>query len=131
MKEFVYYNMNPLQKHTCDCVPRALAFFLHKTWEEAFLSLVKYSAKNGIVSFNYRSTISSYLKEKGYVKKKPPYNGMSVGEFCENVADDEHVYLVLIKRHLTIVFKRDVFDTWDCREKDVDFYWEREKRKNS
>ena len=89
--------------------------------------MVKYSAKNGIVSFNYRSTISSYLKEKGYVKKKPPYKGMSVGEFCENFADDEHVYLVLIKRHLTIVYKRDVLDTWDCRGKMLIFIFRRKR----
>lgn len=129
MKQFVYYNLNPLQNHTGDCVVRAFAFFFGIPWKRAFLDLIMYCADKGVVNFNYRSTYYGYLREKGYAKIKPPFREKtSVGEFCENIAKEGKTYLVQIKRHMTIVCNRDVYDTWDCRSKDVDFYWERDGR---
>ena len=127
MKEFYYINLNPLKKRTGDCVVRALAFFFGIPWKEAFFELIKYCADKGLVSFNYISTYTAFLKDKGYVRHKAPYKGISIGEFCEKVADDDFVYLIHTKRHMTIICDRNVFDTWDCREKEVINYWVKKK----
>ena len=127
MKEFYYINLNPLKKHTGDCVVRALAFFLGIPWKEAFFDLIMFCADKGLVNFNYISTYTAYMKDKGYVRQKPPYKGISIGEFCEKIADDGYVYIIQTKRHMTIICDRDVFDTWDCRDRDVIYYWKRQK----
>lgn len=127
MKEFYYINLNPLKKRTGDCVVRALAFFLGIPWKEAFFDLIMFCADKGLVNFNYISTYTAFMKDKGYVRQKPPYKGISIGEFCENIADDGYVYIILTKRHMTIICDRDVFDTWDCRDRDVIYYWKRQK----
>lgn len=127
MKQFVYYNLNPLQNHTGDCVVRAFAFFLGIPWKRAFLDLIMWCADRGVVNFNYRSTYYDYLKEKGFVKKKLPFKSkITVGEFCERIAEEGKTYLIQVKRHMTIVCERDVLDVWDCRDREVEFYWERD-----
>ncbi len=127
MKQFVYYNLNPLQNHTGDCVVRAFAFFLGITWKRAFLDLIMWCADKGVVNFNYRSTYYGYLREKAYVKHKQlSRQKVSVGEFCEKIAAEGKTYLIQVKRHMTIVSNRDVYDTWDCRDKLVEFYWVRD-----
>lgn len=127
MKDFIYYNLNPQQKHTGDCVVRAFAFFLGMTWKRAFLDLIMYCADKGVVNFNYRSTYYAYLQEKGYVKRKLfCTHKISVGEFCEKYAEEGKTYLIQVKGHMTIVCERDVYDTWDCRDRIMDFYWERD-----
>lgn len=127
MKEFYYINLNPLKKRTGDCVVRALAFFLGIPWKEAFFDLIMFCADKGLVNFNYISTYTAYMKDKGYVRQKPPYKGISIGEFCEKIADEGYVYIIQTKRHMTIICDRDVFDTWDCRDRNVIYYWKRQK----
>ena len=36
---FIYFNPNPIDKHTGDCVIQALCKVLDQTWEETFMSL--------------------------------------------------------------------------------------------
>lgn len=127
MKEFYYINLNPLKKRTGDCVVRALAFFLGIPWKEAFFDLIMFCADKGLVNFNYISTYTAFMKDKGYVRQKPPYKGISIGEFCEKIADEGYVYIIQTKRHMTIICDMDVFDTWDCRDREVIYYWKRQK----
>lgn len=126
MKEFNYINLNPLKIHTGDCVVRAFAFFFGIPWESAFKVLTNHCAKQGKVIFNYVSNFGGYLKSQGIEKEKPKEK-ITVGEFCEKVAKDGYVYIVRVKSHLTIVSDKDVFDTWDCRDKEVICYWGRKK----
>ena len=64
--DFVYYNPNPRNLHTGDCVVRALTAFLNTSWRPAFLDIINWCADRGRVNFNYRSSYNEYLKEKGY-----------------------------------------------------------------
>ena len=125
---FVYYNANPFRKHVGDCVYRALSVFLDKTWREALNELVSWTADRGLVS-NYRSGYTAFLADKGYSRKRKPRDEnkkeITVGQFCELIAEDDKVYLVSMARHLTVVRERTIFDTWDCSNRIVDGYWER------
>lgn len=131
MAQIVQHNVNPLGLRTGDCVFRALAVFFDTTWRKALDELVSWAADRGKANFNYRSTYNEFLKEKGYVRHRAPKKGMTVAEFCDGFAEPGKMYILSCPRHLTIVTwdiqskESYVVDTWDCRGKVVDGYWER------
>ena len=124
--DFVYYNPNPKNLHTVDCVVRALTAFLNMSWRNAFLDIINWCADRGRVNFNYRSSYNEYLKEKGYERHKKPRKNVSVGEFVEYFAEYGKVYIVSMPRHLTLVINRRLCDIWDCSSKKMDGYWVRD-----
>lgn len=132
MAEFIYINLNPLKKRTGDCVYRAFSYFLSIPWRQVVNELVSFAADRGLTNFNYRNTYNEFLKEKGYVRHRSPQKGITVAEFCDKYAEKDKRYILSCPRHLTIVDwlpwkgQSVVFDTWDCRNKPVDGYWERE-----
>ncbi len=125
-------NMNPLHRRTGDCVYRALAVFLDTTWREALDELVGWAADKGLTNFNFRSTYNAFLLEKGYARHRAPRKGMTVREFIDEFAQQGKTYIVSCPRHLTIVKSVSwitvpyLVDTWDCRDRVVDGYWEKD-----
>lgn len=136
MAIFVPYNCNPQGRRIRDCVYRALSRFLCISWREAVDDLVSWAADRGLTNFNYSSTYTPYLKEKGYIRHKAPRKGITVREFCEQYAEKGKLYILSCPRHLTIAeWAPDahktysscvVVDSWDCRSETVNGYWERE-----
>lgn len=125
MNSFLFFNANPLNKRVGDCVIRAFSFFFGVSWKKAFMDLICWCTERGLVNFNYRSVFNEYLKEQGFLRHKAPRKGMTVAEFRDEFAEEEETYLVSVKRHMTIVFRKDIVDTWDCSNKIVDGYWQR------
>ena len=123
MAKFVYYNLNPKQLHTNDCMVRALAYFFDVSWHEAFIDIIEWCANRGWVDWNYRSKYYVYLAERGFERHKAPTKGMTVGRFCDEIAEKGRVYMVQIKRHMTIIDNKEINDTWDCSESVIDNYW--------
>lgn len=132
MAILMLYNNNPLRKRTGDCVYRALSNFLDMSWRALLDELVCWAADRGLTNFNYRSTYTAFLKEKGYERHRVPKKGITVGEFCDRYAEKGKRYILSCPRHLTVVDYFEwkgisaVMDTWDCLGKPVDGYWERE-----
>jgi hypothetical protein len=125
MAKYVYYNMNPKQLHTNDCMVRALAYFFGVTWRKAFLDIIEWCANRGWVDWNYRSKYYIYLSERGFERHKAPEKDMTVGKFCDEFAKEGKVYMVQVKRHMTIIDNKEINDTWDCSESVVENYWVR------
>ncbi len=125
MSRFVYYNANPKQLHTNDCLVRALSYFLGVTWRKAFHDIVEWCADRCLVDWNYRSKYYIYLSEQGFSRHKVSDKTLTVGRFCDEVAKEGKVYMVQIKRHMTIVDNKEINDIWDCSDRQVDCYWER------
>lgn len=125
MAKFVYCNFNPKQLHTNDCLVRALAYFFGVSWRKAFLDIIEWCADRGWVDWNYRSKYNVYLAERGYERHKTPERGMTVGRFCDEFAEEGKVYMVQVKRHMTIVHNKEINDTWDCSDRIVEYYWVR------
>lgn len=138
MALLVIYNANPLGRRTGDCVYRALSRFLCVNWREALDSLVLWAADRGLTNFNFRSTYTAFLRERGYERHRAPRKGITVREFCDQCAEKGKMYILSCPRHLTVaewppedsakppVGGCKVVDTWDCRDKVVDGYWVRE-----
>lgn len=125
MVDFVYYNSNPKNLHTNDCIVRALSYFFGVTWRKAFDDIVAWCADRGLVDWNYRSKYYMYLSEQGFCRHKVCDKSLTVGKFCEEFAEEGKLYMVQIKRHVTIVHNKEIIDTWDCSDRQVDCYWER------
>lgn len=125
MSKYLYYNPNPKSLLTNDCVVRAFAYFFGVTWQKAFRDLIEWCIENGVVKFNYRSIYNEYLRQKDYLRHRAPRKGMTVAEFRDDFAELGVVYIVSIKRHLTIIHDKILYDTWDCSNEIVDGYWER------
>lgn len=125
MAKFVYYNLNPQQLHTNDCMVRALSYFFGVTWHKAFIDIIEWCAERGVVSWNYRSQYNVYLLERGFVRHKTPEKGMSVGRFCDEFAEEGKIYMVQVNRHMTIIDNKEINDTWNCSECIVEYYWVR------
>ena len=123
MAKFVEYNLNPRKRGTEDCIFRALSLFFGVPWREALDEYINYGAKNGRTNFQTKNYITWFLKIKKLVKLKTPRPAVTVGEFCERIAEPGKRYLVLTRTHMTTVLNKAIYDTWDCSERKVTGCW--------
>lgn len=117
---YKYWNPNPLSRLTSDCVIRATATALNKTWYEAS-DLLYAQAKKCCCEM---STVGSYgslfdnelkfsrIEDDNIIKVKDVGEAYPLG-----------ILLVRIRGHLTCVKDGLVWDIWDCSGEDVDIVW--------
>lgn len=123
MEKFYYWNPNPKKLHTDDCVIRAFSYFFGITWRKSFFDLIEWCADRGLVKFNFRSVYNKYLEEKGYLRHKAPFKGITVGRFRDEYAKEGKCYIISCKRHLTIIHDKALIDIGDCSDIEMDGYW--------
>lgn len=112
-----FYNANSRGKFVNDCQIRAISTAEGKTWDETYGELSIIAQRNGIVLDDV-NFIRPFLDSR-YERIKVPK--MTVGEFAEDYP--EHVYLVTMQGHITCIKYGVVIDTWDCRDRLVEFVW--------
>ena len=125
MSSFVYYNNNPKKIRTGDCVYRAIAFAFGISWRDAVDMLVSWTADRGLVS-TWKSGFNPFLEENGWRRHRTPRKGMTVGEFATDIADKNKTYIIVVARHLSIIWATSIVDTWDCSNKILEAYWVKE-----
>jgi len=121
---FEYYNANPKNRITGDCVFRAICTALEQTWEETVMEMAELSCKNGY-ALNDTKGIEKYMEYKGWIKMKQPkkndgskYTGK---EFCKIF---KGTCVANIGGHHTVCIKNgNVYDIWDSTGKCVGNYW--------
>ena len=122
---FEYYNPNPAERHTGDCVYRGLTYFLGITWMKAVMDLVLFTANRGLVNFTYISTVTEYLKQKGFRRCKPEC-AMTVAAFIQRYALPGHAYLIMLEKpkHVTVVSTEGkILDIGDCSHATIKYFW--------
>lgn len=133
-KWFTYNNVNPKNKINGDCVIRAIANAMNKTWDEINEDLFKYSVKYKTV-LNDRHTFEKYLKDKNWVKCKQPrkennkkYTGKEFVDYLNDSNDTSNKIIMIGCHHMScIIYKHNQFkieDIWDCSTDCVGNYWE-------
>lgn len=122
---FIYYNANPENIQTEDCVVRALALFFDDTWEHIYADLTMQGLNmHSMPSAN--NVWGHYLKQNGYKRVTIP----DTCPFCYTIRDFaiEHpigTYVVGTGRHVVTIIDGDYYDTWDSGGEIAIYYWEK------
>ena len=132
-------NVNPRKIKTSDCVIRAIAFALDKTWDEVFQELAKIAFKQKRM-LNSKEVYEKYLEQQGWQKCKQPrdyYNKKyTVDEWMQEMTSHElcqgkfgNKVIISVANHVTACEKQngdyhyEIVDTWNCGSKCVGNYW--------
>lgn len=126
-KTFHYYNANPKNRITGDCVVRAICTALKKPYEEVYRELLESCLKSGY-SIASKENYSKYLELQGWVKQKQPrksdgtkYTGK---EFCKKLANKNQTYIAHIGgHHIVAIVDGKVNDIWDSTDGCIGNYW--------
>ena len=145
-KVFHFYNENPKDHRTGDCVIRAIGLATELGWDEVYKSLCKYGYKKKLMP-NDKQCYDKWLQENGWVKHKQPrksdntkYTGI---EFCnllqDWIHDDDLIGCeykgVVISRsiiahigghHLVAIVDGKINDIWYSQDGCIGNYWTKE-----
>lgn len=129
-KYFNYYNANPKDKKTGDCVIRALSIAMKKSWDDVLTDLYHYAMKYKQM-LNDDMLYKKYLKDNGWIMLKQPrkydntkYTGF---EFCEEIQDGssfkhddgyeidevDNIIAHIGGHHIVAIIDGKITDTWD------------------
>ena len=121
---FQYYNNNPHNKQTEDCVIRSIAAATDKSWEDTARNLTEYMIKTGYM-INTPDLYGRYLKSIGWVKQKQPIHPdkkkMRVGEFAKQFKGKAIIHVG--GSHVSYISDGKIFDIWNCEDEIVGAYW--------
>lgn len=120
---YKYLNKNPRNLITGDCAIRACALLTDKSWEDTYidisrkgLTLCRVQTDNGVWG--------SYLRDNGFVR-----GGVeNTCPTCYTVRDfafdhPKGVYALGLNGHVTSLVDGTYFDTWDCGDETVLYFW--------
>lgn len=123
---FHYYNANPQNKLTADCVIRALATGMKQNYILTYQELMELSIQTGYHLCD-KKCFEKYLIMKGWAKHKQPkkadntkYTGK---EFCEKVEIIENYIANIGGHHIVAIVNGQVNDTWDSTRGCIGNYW--------
>ena len=122
MSRYRFKNMNPEGKKVDDCTVRTLALANDLEWDRVFDDLCEIASwKRAMPSTN--EVWNEWLEVNGWkmhqVKGRP--DDYNVKDFC---AEHPHGTFVLgLRNHVVCVMNGCYYDTWDCGERPVLFYW--------
>lgn len=124
---YTYYNNNPKNRITGDCVIRAISLFTGKTYKETLLDLYVMSCETGYM-LNDKKCYEKYLSKLGYKKFKQPrkYNNTKYlgSEFCTVTEKyNEKILCRIGGHHLTCIVNGKFHDIWNPSHKCVNNFW--------
>ena len=141
---FHYFNANPKNKVTSDCIIRAISTATGISYENVMKDLYELSVKTGYM-LNDDKCYSTYLKILGWKKYKQPrkedntkYTGEEFCEYCEEYSDTTYVpyirgnVIAHIGSHHMVAFMKEahnkyrLYDIWNSLDGCIGNYWVKE-----
>ena len=143
---FRFYNENPKNHRTGDCVIRAIGLATELGWDEAYKSLCKFGYKKKLMP-NDKQCYDKWLQENGWKKMKQPrkwdntkYTGI---EFCrllqraiydEDLDGQEYEGVAISRRmiahigghHVVAIIDGRINDIWYSQSGCIGNYWIKE-----
>lgn len=120
---YVYANPNPKKRNANDCVVRAIALALDRSWEEVYMNITY----QGLMMYDMPSsnaTWESYLIEHGFVKSLLPDTCpmcYTVRDFCMDYPIGK--YILSTGTHVLYSEKGDYYDTTDSGSEIITSYF--------
>lgn len=124
---FHYYNANPKNRITGDCVFRAFAFAMEQDYNTTVMEMAELMCKTGY-AMNDTKGEEQYLKSKGWIKHPQPKkaNGKKYtgAEFCKLIANKNIRYIAHIGgNHTVAIVNGKVNDIWNSTDGCIGNYW--------
>lgn len=116
-------NVNPAKNHTGDCVIRACAMALHKTWIQVSDEIYRLSREH-FLSMSDDHLWGRYLYEQGFVPFLLPENCpncITIKRFC--VMYPRGTYIIGTGSHAVAVIDGNYYDSWDSGNEIPSFFW--------
>ena len=129
-KTFHYYNANPKNRVTCDCVARAICTGMDRPYNDVLKEMFELQIETGY-EYTDKKCIEKYLELKGWKKHKQPKksdNTKYTGEeFCKKIANKSKRYIANIGgNHTVAIVNGKVYDIWDSTDGCIGNYWTKE-----
>lgn len=141
---FHFYNANPKNRFTTDCVIRAICTALQISYSKVVMEMAELQCKTGY-DMSENKLIDKYLQSKGWKKHKQPrkesgkkYTGKEFCMYLKHYSDlsyyPNHIkgnVIANIGGHHTVCFFKEgnnyrCFDTWDSTDGSIGNYWVKE-----
>ena len=123
---FHYYNANPKNRHTGDCVIRAISLALDKRYKEVLMEMAELSFKTGY-SIGSTELEKKYLELNGWVKMKQPKwedgTKFTGKQFCYSFPNIKIAVVSIGSHHLSCIKDGKIWDIWDCSNDKVGIYY--------
>lgn len=122
---FHFYNANPKNRRTGDCVVRAIATATGKTWDEVLEGLTATALKHKQM-VNDPACFGKYLESLGWTKCSQPRkaNGRKyTGQEFHRVIGNRTAVANIGGHHTTCFINGQAWDTWDCTDGSIGNYW--------
>ena len=133
---FHYFNANPKNRFTTDCVIRAISTATEIPYNQVVMEMTELQCKTGFAP-SENTLIDKYLTSKGWVKMKQPrkadntkYTG---SEFCKELMrydsridsgeDMHHIIANIGGHHIVAIISGVVYDIWDSTSGCIGNYW--------
>ena len=126
-KVFHYYNCNPQDRFTDDCVVRAVCTLMSIPWDVAMIELANSAIETGYM-LNTPENYGQYLEYRGYKRHKQPTNNdgtkLKFKDFVKRF--NGRAVVNCGKGHVTYVENNSAWDVWDVSNEIVGVYWSKE-----
>ena len=124
---FHYYNANPKNRITGDCVFRAFTLAMQQDYNTTVMEMAELMCKTGYALNDVKGE-HKYLEMKGWVKhpqpKKPDGTKYTGEEFCKRLAKKNQRYIAHIGgHHMVAIVGGKVHDIWDSTDGCIGNYW--------
>lgn len=123
---WIEYNPNPNAKRVGDCVIRAIAKAVGKSWQEAYIELCLLGyIKGDLPSSN--KIWGDYLKSKGFSKDivtDDCPDCYTISDFCEE--HPKGTYVIGTGTHAVAVVDGNLFDSWDSSGEVPIYFYKKE-----
>ena len=124
---FHYHNENPKNNVCGDCVVRAIARGMNKSYDEVYKDLYDLGFKKKRMP-NDKNIYSQYLKNQGWIKCNQPKfednTKYTCIDFCKLIAKSNKRYIMNVgAHHIVAIVSCKVNDIWNSSNEKVGVYW--------
>lgn len=127
-KYFHYYNANPHNRKTGDCVVRALCTACEMSWEDCATELFQIGLKKGYTMLEDK-VIDTFLTNHNFIKCKEPRSANNtkyrVNEWLLFNSNELNTHIVanVGSYHIVAIIDGKVNDIWDSSKQTMHCYW--------
>lgn len=119
--QWVYWNPNPLNKRTGDCVIRAISKAAGKPWADLLREMTEWLIPRGEI-FDETTGFGPYIQEVlGFLHVKTEPWPLKWALEAPSMAG-MHL-IVRFRNHVTYARDGKFYDIWDCSERKILEYW--------